>query len=350
MREPVDDARWREDGFAGVLGHVGKQPECGEREVDIGRRPRSTIACGFESEACGEQQAVPNSYSDVPATSRNRNPLRRLSTEHPAIVKVGRVGWFAKGVVYLMAGFLMLAVAAEASGWSKAPVSDQQEASPTGAIKTVASSTGGTLLLVLLATGMLLYAAWRVVSALLPGGTDAEAILHRLGYVVSAIAYSAFAVSALALARNSSEDPDGNTQVTDMSESVMSHTAGRLVIGAVGVIVICVGLYRMKKGFSLDVNDELNLGGLPPTRLRWTKRLGAVGEIGRGIGFGLVGFFLVRSAVSYVASEATGLDGALRRVATEPWGVFVVVIVGVGFVAYGAFCLLTFTRRRLQAP
>ncbi len=283
-------------------------------------------------------------------TDPPHNPLRRLGVDHPAVVKVGRIGWFAKGVVYVVAGFLALTVAVKASGWADAPVSDQAEASPTGAIKTVASSTGGTALLWLLAVGMLIYAAWRVVSALLPGGTDGEAMVHRLGYLVSAIVYSTFAVSALALARDSSADQNGNTKVTDISASVMSHTAGRLVIGAVGAIVICVGFYRMKKGFSLDVGDELNLGGLSPARLRWTKRLGAAGEIGRGIGFCLVGFFLVRSAISYVASEATGLDGALRRVANESWGVLVVVIVGAGFVAYGAFCLLTFTRRRLQAP
>jgi hypothetical protein len=86
------------------------------------------------------------------------------------------------------------------------------------------------------------------------------------------------------------------------------------------------------------------------TRITWTKRLGAIGEIGRGIGIGLVGFFLLRSAMSYNPNEATGLDGALRRVATSGWGVFVVLVVGIGFAAYGIFCLATFTHRRLQAP
>ena len=283
-------------------------------------------------------------------TNQQHNPLKRLSVEHPTIVKLGRVGWFAKGVVYVIAGFLALSIAAKASGWKNAPVTGQGEASPTGAIKTVASSSGGTALLWLLAVGMLLYAAWRLVSALLPGGTDGKAMVHRLGYLVSAIVYTTFAVSAIGLARNSAKDPNGNSKVTDMSASVMTHTAGRYIIGAVGIIVICAGLYRIKKGMSLDVSDELSLGGLSPARLQWTKRIGAIGEIGRGIGFALVGFFLVRSAVVYNANEATGLDGALRRVSTSSLGVVVVIIVGTGFVAYGAFCLLTFHLRRLQAP
>ena len=81
-----------------------------------------------------------------------------------------------------------------------------------------------------------------------------------------------------------------------------------------------------------------------------TEIFGRVGEIGRGIGIGLVGFFLLRAAVTYDPNEATGLDGALRRLTTHNWGVLVVVIVGIGFAAYGVFCISTFTRRRLQAP
>jgi hypothetical protein len=244
-----------------------------------------------------------------------------------------------------------LSVAAKASGWAASTSSTgNQEASPIGAIKTVAGSSGGTLLLWLLAIGMLLYAAWRVVSALLPGGKDAKAMGHRIGYIASAVMYITFAISAIALARHAPATPDGNKKVTDISASFMSHSFGRVVIGVVGVIVIAVGLYRISKGVTMDVEDELDMSGISAARARWTERLGAVGEVGRGIGFGLVGFFLLRSAMTYDASQATGLDGALRRLAVESWGVVVVVVVGIGFAAYGLFCLATFTHRRLQAP
>jgi hypothetical protein len=279
------------------------------------------------------------------------NPVGHLTAEHPGVVKIGRAGWFAKGVVYVIAGYLALSVAAKASGWSAtASGTGNQEASPTGAIKTVAGSTGGTALLWLLAIGMLLYAAWRVVSALLPGGTDAKAMAERIGFVASAVIYTTFAISAIALARRTPGTPDGNKKVTDISASIMTHTAGRLVIGVLGVIVIAVGLYRISKGVTLDVKDELDMSGMSAARVRWTERLGAVGEFGRGIGIGLVGFFLLRSAITYDANQATGLDGALRRLAVESWGVAVVVVVGIGFAAYGIFCLATFSHRRLQAP
>ena len=278
------------------------------------------------------------------------SPVGRLTAEHPGVVKAGRAGWLAKGIVYLVAGYLALAIAARASGWSKSSTSGNQEASPTGAIKTIAGSTAGTMLLWLLAAGMLLYAAWRVVSALLPGDTDAKAWAQRIGYVVSAVVYTTFALSAIALARHASKSPNGNTKVTDISASVMKHTAGRLVIGVVGVVVIAAGIYRIVKGATMDMQDELDLSGMSASRSLWTRRLGAVGEIGRGVGIALVGFFLLRSAITYDAGQATGLDGALRRLATSSWGVIVVIVVGVGFAAYGLFCATTFTHRRLQAP
>jgi hypothetical protein len=96
--------------------------------------------------------------------------------------------------------------------------------------------------------------------------------------------------------------------------------------------------------------DELDLSAVSPQRRRWTERLGKIGEVGRGLGIALIGFFLLRAALTYDAAQATGLDGALRRLATETWGLLLVVVIGVGFAAYGLFCVATFTHRELQAP
>jgi hypothetical protein len=283
--------------------------------------------------------------------SSGHNPVGRLAADHPGFVKAGRVGWFAKGAVYVVAGVLSLLIAARSSGWADSASTGTQEASPTGALKAIAHETAGPLLLVLLAIGMLLYAAWRVVSALMPGGTDAEAWVRRIGFVVSAVIYTTFAVTALALARSrETSGTNGNSTVNKDAGGVMSHTGGRLLIGIVGVIVIAAGVYRIAKGVKVDVDDELDLTGMSNERRRWTERLGALGEVGRGVGIGLIGFFLLRAAITYDPSEATGLDGALRTLVTKTGGLLVVLLVGIGFVAYGLFCLATFTRRRLEAP
>jgi len=280
------------------------------------------------------------------------NPTGQLVAEHPTVVKLGRVGWAAKGVVYTLAGALAATVLFASLGWSTPAT---QEASPTGAIKTIAGSAGGALLLWVLGAAMLLYAAWRIVSALMPGGHDAEATLKRIGYAVSAVIYTTFALTAFTLARSSpaarnSGSNNGNAKVTNLTARLMDHGGGRLLIGVVAVIVIGAGLYRLVKGLRQDVEDELDLSGMSPQRIRWTRRLGAVGEVGRGVAIGLIGIFFLRAAITFDPQEATGLDGALRRLTTDWWGLLVVGAVAVGFIAYGLFCLATFTRRRLQSP
>jgi hypothetical protein len=130
----------------------------------------------------------------------------------------------------------------------------------------------------------------------------------------------------------------------------MRHAGGRWAVGAVGAVIIAVGLYRADKGRTQDVTDEMSLVGMSARRRVWVRRLGAVGEIGRGLALGLIGYFVLMSAITYEPEQATGLDGALRRAASHGFTRALVPLVAFGFVCYGVFCLATFTRRRFEAP
>ena len=277
------------------------------------------------------------------------NPVARVAAAHPAAVKFGRVGWFAKGVVYILAGILAILVVARSLGWTTS-ATGSNEASPTGAIKEVAHKGGGPLLLILLAIGLFLYAAWRLATALLPGSTDAEGTATRVGYLVSAILYITFAVTAISLARSPRANADGNQKETDITSGLMKNTGGRWLVGIVGLIVVGAGIYRLMVAKKGEVTKDVDMGGMSPERARITHWLGNLGEVGRGIAMGVIGFFLARAAVTFNAAEATGLDGALRRLLQYSWGAALCAIVGIGFVAYGIFCLDTFMRKRLQAP
>lgn len=283
------------------------------------------------------------------ARTSTHNPVGGAVAQHPGIVRVGRAGWLAKGIVYVVAGLLALLIISRSFGWTNAPTT-ASEASPTGAIKEVAASGGGKPLLYVLAIGMFLYAVWRIVAAALPGGTDVKAVATRIGYVVSAAIYGALGLTAISLAKSPAKSADGNQTVTDLTARVMTHTGGRFLIGIAGLAAIGAGLYHVAKGFKLDVTREVDMGGMTAERARWTRRVGAVGEVGRGLGIALIGFFLFRAAVTFNANEATGLDGVLRRLLVHSWGVILVALVGLGFLAYGLFCATTFNRQRLQAP
>ena len=265
------------------------------------------------------------------------------------LLRLGRLGWFVKGLVYVLAGALAVIVVARSYGTTLVG-GPAQEASPTGAIKEVATVGGGRALLVVLAIGLIFYALWRVVTALLPGGAGVEAIATRAGYLVSAIIYGTFSATAISLARDPKQTADGNKKVSSISARLLDSTAGRIALGVAGAVAIGAGVYRIVKGARGAVTQELDLTGMSAARRSVTRRLGMIGEVGRGIGIGLIGIFLLRAAVFIKANEATGLDGALRRLTNNAEGRVVVVVVAVGFLLYGVLCVATCNRRTLQAP
>jgi hypothetical protein len=280
------------------------------------------------------------------ATTHALRSAASVATEHPGAVKVVKVGWLGKGIVYLLAGILALVVVAHSFGWSS-PTSADEEASPTGAVKTVAGSPGGDLLLILLAVALFMYALWRVVTAILPGELDAKGWAIRIGYLASAAMYVILGLTALKLTKDE-ETADGNRSVRDVAGKVMANTAGRWLVGIIGLVLIGAGLYRLFKVVKGERDDEVDLSGMSHGHRRTLELLGIVGEVGRGAAVALVGFFLVRATLKYNADEATGLDGALRRLADSTWGALVVAVIGLGFVTYGVYCVLTFHRRKLK--
>lgn len=268
------------------------------------------------------------------------------TSEKQAVVRFGQLGWLAKGIVYVFAGVLVLYVAGRSFRSPLVPATSS-EASPTGAIVEVSAMAGGRALLAVLAGGLVLYCIWRLLTALLPGDHGAEALAMRAGYLISVLIYGTFALTALSLVRHPHQAVDGDRKVRDITSGVMHAPLGRFLIGTAGLVAIGAGLFRLMKAARRDVADELDLAGLSATRQRWTRRLAVAGEAGRGVAVALLGLFFLRAAVTTNASEATGLDGALKRLSMIGWGRFVVAGVGVGFLLYGVLCLETFTRRKL---
>ena len=60
---------------------------------------------------------------------------------HPGLVKFGRVGWVAKGVVYALTGFLALLIAFDRLPGAESTQSPGQEASQSGAIARIGTTS-----------------------------------------------------------------------------------------------------------------------------------------------------------------------------------------------------------------
>jgi hypothetical protein len=75
--------------------------------------------------------------------------------------------------------------------------------------------------------------------------------------------------------------------------------------------------------------------------------LGYVGLAARAVVFGLVGYFLLRTAIDFDPAKAVGVDGALARLHHQPLGPEALGLVAAGLLVFSAFSLLEARYRRL---
>ncbi len=262
--------------------------------------------------------------------------------QRPIIQTVTQLGWIAKGVVYFLMGATAISIARQQ------PTDD--EASPKGALGQVLEQPAGRFLLAILAVGLALYCAWRVLSVAVIRDQGMTAWMDRVGYLFSAVFYAVLAFVAGRTALRGS-DPGSDNSVERLSRSLMDTGWGRVLIVIAGIVFIAVGLYFVvRKGIMRSFVDDLDgvrqNGGDAVAKTLVVA--GVAGWIGRGVVTILVGFFVLRAAIQFDPNDARGFDGALRRVATSSTGALFVWFCAVGLVLYGAFCLLSHRRRRLE--
>jgi hypothetical protein len=283
-------------------------------------------------------------------TETGSRKVEEIADRHPSLVALCRLGWVAKGVVYLVVGVLAVPIAIDGLRGDSTQSSSSGEASQTGAVARIAETSFGTVTLWVIALGLALYVVWRLISIVLPAENTAKVWLTRLGYLVSALTYSALAWTAVqfaqlkpAAAGAESED----AKVERYTRELMEKTGGRWLVGAIGVVLIGVGLYFLVKGFRATFRDELELGDVGPFSHETIVLLGRVGWAGRGVIMSLIGWFLVDAAIKFRPDEAKGFDGALRDTTSSTPGALLVGFAAVALVVYGLFCAVSAPRQRL---
>ncbi len=255
---------------------------------------------------------------------------------------VGRVGWIAKGLVYVLVGLLFVRIAFGSS--------DGNEANQAGAVEKVAEQPFGRFLLVVLGAGLLMYAVWRLFTVVLPGDWVGKALLERIGYLVSAVIYGSLLFTIADVVRRASSEPDEkeDRMIESLVTDVLAVTAGRTLVIVVGLVVIGIGVVFAHKGVTRSFREQMSGdSGIEGTMI---DRLGTIGWIARGVSMAIIGGFLIRAAWTFDPDDAAGLDDSIRQLAANPFGAVLSAAVGLGFVAYGIFAGLSARHRNLEGP
>jgi hypothetical protein len=113
-----------------------------------------------------------------------------------------------------------------------------------------------------------------------------------------------------------------------------------MLVAAVGLGVIGVGIVQFYLAYSGKCCGSLQTSELGEAQERLLRAGGRIGFSARGIAFAVIGVLLLVAAVHARSDEARGLGGALATLAQQPFGPWLLGIVAIGLVVYGAFMMV----------
>ena len=257
------------------------------------------------------------------------------------VAALARVGFAVKGLLYLMLGALALQFALGNGG---------RLTDPSGAIAGLFTTPYGHPLVIAVASGLALYAAWRFLEAFADAnnkGTDASAIASRAVYALSGVVYSVLAIDAGILAYAGRR---GATN-TDLPTTITGSELARWMVLLVAAVLVGYGLMQLRRSASRRLSDQLSHARVQRHVGHWPVRISRIGIAGRGIVLLLMGVVLGQRAVTSVdAAARTGTADSLRLIAALPTGDWLLAGVAAGLMAYGVFQLVQARYRSITPP
>lgn len=253
---------------------------------------------------------------------------------------LARVGLVAKGVLYLSLGVLATQfVLGRASSTG---------ASRTGAVEQIARQPFGRVLLILLTVGLAALTLWNVVRAATGDPAEGSDAKHRLKFAISALVYGGLTASAVALlVANWVMASSGGGKQQRATAFLFTLPAGRLIVGALGLLCIAVGVVAIYRNtIHEQFMERLSRRQMSSRIEEAVEVAGRAGYGARGAVFAVIGALLVLAAVQRDASDAGGLSEALHSLAGSGPGVILLWVIAVGFVLYGVFAFAEARYRR----
>ncbi|MEO7138131.1 MAG: DUF1206 domain-containing protein [Gemmatimonadales bacterium] len=258
----------------------------------------------------------------------------------PWVESLARVGYLAKALLYITIGL----VAARAAFGPGSGTTDTQ-----GALRLVHGMTFGRVILLIMAGGLVGYAVWRVVEAMVDPdgrGPGPKGVALRAGSAGRGLLHGALAVTALRLAYGD-RPATSRDQAREWTSMAFGLPGGELLVWIVAASVIGYGIYQLYRSYAPKLGRQLDLSQLREPALGWVVGVSRFGIAARGVVFCLIGFFLGRAAFRHDAGQVGGVRESLGAVASI--GRWPFVVVALGLAAYGVYELVNARYRRIRA-
>ena len=191
----------------------------------------------------------------------------------PGIELLGRLGYVAKGVVYILVGTLAVQAALGQQGG--------QTTDQTGAFTKIASLPFGKFILGVVFVGLLGYALWRVVQAILDTehkGNDVKGILTRTLYAGIGVIYVGLAFSALQLLMGGGAAASSSEKTQGWTAWLMQQPFGIWLVALAGIAVFINGISQLYRAWKPGLTKDLRLTDVGAEHATLITRVGRAGE------------------------------------------------------------------------
>lgn len=238
-----------------------------------------------------------------------------------------RVGYAGKALLYAALGVLIGQLALRGGN---------EDTSATGAIEAIARQPFGTVLLLLLAAGLIshgTHAAW----SMLRGDEDG---FGRVSCGARALVYLGLGALAIGKAIGAGGSGSSGQSESTITAELLSWPGGPWIVAAAGLGIIVAGGAKLYRAVTARWQDEFERHDLSPTEHTFMRRTGRVGHLARAGAYGLVGGFVVYAAVTHDPQKSGGLDAALGEVTRSPIAPYVLAPLAAGMLAYAIFAAM----------
>jgi Domain of Unknown Function (DUF1206) len=272
------------------------------------------------------------------STTRHVRSTASRAADSKPLEYLVRGGFVCYGVIHLLFAWLALQVAFGNS----AGESDQ-----SGALRELASQPLGRTLVIVVVIGMVALAIWQAFEAAIgeSGRQDKEAVAERVVSGFRAIIYVSFAWTGVKVIQGAkASNADSQQQATS---DLMNATGGRWLVGLIGLVVVGVGVGLVWYGVTKRFERRLKVGQMRRSVRTTVRRLGVLGYTAKAVAYAIVGVLVVVAAVTYHPDKSRGLDGALKALAGQSYGTWLLVLIAVGIAAFGVYCFFQARYRKV---
>ena len=275
---------------------------------------------------------------------RRKSPLlRRVPPLHDLVELAARIGYGARGFVYLSVGVLILLAAVDLIG---------DAVGTKGALAWLAQRPLGRLWAFLIGLGLAAFVMWRVLQAVFDAdheGVSWRALGTRLSQMFSGLSYAALAVAAFGLMAGPPADParDGVARSQSQAAAVLDLPLGQWLLVAGGLTIFGIGVSNIVKAWREDFTEYLSCSDRLCRRI---APLARAGHVARGLAYLPLAGLVVLAGLDARASEVTSFGSALDAVERQPAGPWILALAALGFVAFGVFSFIEARFRRIRPP